>query len=305
LSSEELLTFREHLSELKRRLKLAFISFALFLGIFILAPADIADIVHLNITGTYVSFVKVFFDRIKQDTLPVGWTLIANHLNEPLEVFIVGCIILALAFNTPIFAYEIFRFVHPALNVKERNLLYPFVGATTGLFAVGTIFGYFILAKFLITALTPFFIITNSGFYIDVADFYFIIFLVIFFSGFGFTIPVYVFMLIRFGIIEQAFFRRHRIIIWFITYVLTALITPDGGPLLDLFLFIPVIVLLESSVFLAGFTRRRAMKDKEGPPPTEAPETAQITQQVPVCKFCSTPLDPSSPFCAKCGRSNG
>ncbi len=305
MSSEHLLTFREHLGELKRRLKLAFFSFIIFLVIFVAAPADISDIVNLNITGTYVSFVKVFFDRVKQDTLPIGWTLIANHLNEPLEVFIVGCIILALAFNTPIFAYEIFKFINPALNERERGLLYPFVGATTGLFAVGTIFGYFILAKFLITALTPFFIITDASFFIDLADFYFIIFLVIFFSGFGFTIPVYVFMLIRFGIIEQAFFGRNRVIIWFITYILTAVVTPDGGPLLDLFLFVPVIVLLESSVFLAGYTRRRSVKRKGEEVEVVSPEPVSTVQQVPVCRYCSTPLSPASPFCANCGRSNG
>ena len=304
MSSGELLTFREHLSELKRRLKIAFISLVIFLIIFAAAPANISDIANLNITGTYVSFVKIFFDKIKQDTLPPGWILIANHLNEPLEVFIIGCIILALAFNTPIFAYEIFKFVHPALNKKERNLLYPFVGATTGLFAVGTTFGYFILAKFLIQALTPFFLITDAGFYVDLADFYFIIFLVIFFSGFGFTIPVYVFMLIRFGIIEQSFFRKNRVIIWFITYILTALITPDGGPLLDLFLFIPVIILLEGSVFLAGYTRRKAVKPKDEEVPGVVSEIAPVTQQVPLCRFCSTPLDPSSPFCSNCGRAN-
>src|SRR5438132_10644598 len=186
-----MLTFREHLSELKRRLKLAFFSFIIFVAIFIVVPSDITDIAHLNITGNYASFIKVFFDQIRRDTLPAGWTLIAVHLSEPLEVTIVGCIILAFAFNTPIFAYEIFRFINPALEEKERRMVYPFVGATTGLFAAGTLFGYLILAKFLITALSPFFNVVGSSYAIDLADFYFVIFLVIFFSGFGFTIPVY------------------------------------------------------------------------------------------------------------------
>ena len=40
-------------------------------------------------------------------------------------------------------------------------MIYPFVASTSALFLVGLLFGYFVLAKFLIIALSPFFVATQ------------------------------------------------------------------------------------------------------------------------------------------------
>ena len=269
-------------------MKVAFISFAVLLGIFLLAPAEPAN--ALNFTGTYVPFVAFFLARVKLDLLPAGWTLIANHLNEPLEVYIVASIVLAAIFNAPIMAYEAIKFVSPALTEKEKGILYPFVVSASSLFVVGILFGYIFLAKFLFVALGPFFITAQAQPFIDVADFYFIVFLSIGMSGIAFTIPVYVFILIRFRILSPETFRHNRVIIWVIVYAVTAVVTPDGGPLLDLILFIPIIVLLELAVLLGA----RSIKNL-GPPagPT-----------VLTCRYCDAKTG-GNIFCPNCGKAAG
>lgn len=282
--SSETLNIREHLSELKHRTKIAFLSFVGLLAIFMLAPAQPSSVISL--TGTYVPFVAFFLARVKLDLLPAGWTLIAGPLSAPIEVYLIASATLAAVFNSPIVGYEVMKFVSPALTEREKGILYPFVVSSSTLFVVGALFGYFFLARFLFIAITPFFVTAQAAPFINVSDFYTIVFLTIAMSGFAFTTPVYVFVLIRFGILSPQTFRKNRVIIWLVVYIATAIITPDGGPILDLILFIPIIVMLEIAVWLGARSLRKLER-------TPAPGK---------CKYCGADLGGAT-FCPNCGRS--
>jgi Sec-independent protein secretion pathway component TatC len=283
--SSDSLSIGEHIDELKHRLKIAFLSYAGLLAILLLAPAEPAKAVTL--TGTYVPFVAFFLARVKIDLLPAGWTLFANNLSEPLEVYLIASVVLAAVFNSPIFAYETMKFIGPALTDKEKGLLYPFVVSSSALFTVGVLFGYFLLAKFLFIALAPFIQTVQATPLIDVANFYFVVFLTVGMSGIAFTTPIYVFMLIRFRILGPDTFRKNRVIIWVVVYIATAIITPDGGPILDLILFVPIVVMLELAVFLGA----RSIRNLEAPPEPDK------------CKYCGARLGGAT-FCKNCGRAS-
>lgn len=297
MSQLDLMSMREHLGELKRRLKVVFASYVVLLLIFIAVPANPATVFSNN--GNYVTFVSFFILRIRADILPSSWVLIANGVSEPLEVFLVASLIFAFVFNLPISAYELFRYIDPALKPEERRAVYPFVTASSVLFAIGCLFGYYFLAKALVTALTPFFVETSASPYLDLASFYFVVFLIILMSGVSFTIPAFIFVLLRFGVVDVTFFKKNRLIIWFVAYIFCAVVTPDGGPLLDLALFIPVIIMIEGAVFLGSMFRRNK------PQPTGESQTGggSGTAQVLLCKYCSAPLSPDSAFCPNCGKS--
>jgi sec-independent protein translocase protein TatC len=282
--SLDTLNIGEHIDELKHRLKIAFLSYAGILAILLLAPAQPTKAISL--TGTYVPFVAFFLARVKIDLLPAGWTLIATNLTAPLEVYLIASVVLAAVFNSPIFAYEVMRFVTPALTDKEKGLLYPFVISSSALFTVGVLFGYFLLAKFLFIALGPFFITAQTQPFINVSDFYTIVFLTVGMSGFAFTTPIYVFMLIRFRILSAQTFRKNRVIIWVVVYIATAIITPDGGPVLDIILFVPIVVMLELAVFLGG----RSVRNMEA------------QEEADKCKYCGAKLGGAT-FCPNCGRA--
>ena len=266
-------------------MKVAFLSFVALLAIFMLAPAQPSS--FLTITGTYEPFVGFFLARVKLDLLPAGWTLIPGTLSSPLEVYLVASAILAALFNSPIFGYEVMKFVSPALTEREKGLLYPFVISSSALFVVGALFGYFFLARFLFIAITPFLVTAQvTQPLINVLDFYSIVFLIIGMSGFAFTTPVYVFVLIRFRILSPQAYRQNRVIIWVVVYIATALITPDGGPVLDLILFIPIVIMLEIAVWL-GARSVRSLDAKESPDK---------------CKYCGARLGGAA-FCPSCGRA--
>lgn len=317
------MSLREHFSELKRRFKVAFTSFVIILAVLLIVPEN----PYALITQGYLAFhpmIGYFIASVNSQLLPAGWTLIASGgISQPLEIYLVASVLFALIFNAPIFAYETIRFISPALNEREKEIVYPFVGANGILFAVGVAFGYFFLAKFLLIALKPFFVTAGISTYVDAGSFYFTVFLTIAMSGFAFTVPVYVYTFIMFGIIKAETFRRNRIIIWAVTYIVCAVITPDGGPLLDVLLFVPIITLLEVAVFIGG--RNKARRDRRdqgkapppaapsapsgptGPsplvlPPSISPTAAPRPQRV--CAYCGTYLAPGVVFCPNCGKSN-
>ena len=331
------MSLREHLSELKRRFKIAFLSFIIILVTFLVVPADPYQFVSQGYSG-FTPIIAFFISRVKLDLLPPGWRFIVVSINEPLEIYIVASLLFALIFNSPIFAYEVIKFVSPGLNEREKRLIYPFVGSITALFTFGVFFGYFFLAKFLLAALTPFFTFTGAvPPTIDAANFYFIVFLTIAMSGIAFTVPIYIYTLIRFGIVQASTFRRNRIIVWAITYILCAIVTPDGGPLLDVILFLPIITLLELAVFIGGRSRRSADQGGGGttptgvsppisippvspprapaPPPSPAP-TAPVARPQPSpspaaaavlgraeCPYCHYQITTGTIFCPNCNRA--
>ncbi len=283
--------FGEHISELRRRLKVVFLTLLTTVVVVFLLPLNPSQLLSLNAVY-YTTPVSVFLQGVVQTTLPAGWILIPFHVAAPLEILLIAASVLSVAIDMPIITYEVYKFIDPALKQEERKLVYPGIAATSALFIVGLAFGYFILARFIFIAMAPFYTAVGIAppYYIEAMDFYTIIFLSVFFSGLAFTCPVFVYLLIKFGILPPSMFSKNRVWVWAFTYVVTAIVTPDGGPLLDIILFVPVIFLLEVGVYLGG----RSVRGKE-----EAEEPAPGIR----CPYCGYLMATPKLFCDSCGKS--
>jgi sec-independent protein translocase protein TatC len=287
-------TLSEHFTELRARLKVVLLSLLIILIVLIVFPANPLYSIqnpeqYLNLQFLSNTLTAAFIRAVASYVLPAGWTLIAaTGVGEAMEIYFVAALLLALIVDMPIIAYETYKFVDPALNENERKLLYPFVTSTTILFAVGVAFGFFVLSKFLIIALAPFFTATNISFLVDSGAFYYVVFLIIGATGVSFTAPVFVYVLITLKVIDPGFFSKNRLVIWFVIWIVTGLfLTPDGGPLLDLVIFIPIVALVEGAVWLGK------RKIHWTPP----------VRDEPLCEYCSAEVRPGSTFCVSCKRS--
>ena len=294
--------FSEHIQELRRRLRIVAASFVVILLVLILFPAN--PMSSLQNPGQYVTLAFIqntliakLLQRVAQDLLPPGWTLLAaKGIGEPMEIYFVAALIVTMAVDMPVIAYETYKFIDPALSEKERGLVYPFVASASALFVIGLLFGYFVLAKFLILALAPFFAAAGVANQIDAAAFYYVIFLIIGATGASFTSPVFVYTLIRLRVVSPDFFSKNRLIIWFVTWVVAGLfLTPDGGPLLDLVVFIPIIAMLELAVALG----RRSLKGVSEATQGNDDEGRKKMR----CPSCRKELPRPMLFCRYCGKS--
>ena len=98
----------------------------------------------------YDPVIALVLRQVLKDTLPLGVQLIAGELIAPLEIYLIGSFILGVAVSAPVIAYEIFRYIDPALYPEERRAIYPFIASFSILFLIGGTFDYKIPAPFMI-----------------------------------------------------------------------------------------------------------------------------------------------------------
>src|SRR5205809_2996212 len=258
--------------------------------LFMVLPADTSFIE--NPLAFYKPLISVIILYIKASLLPPNVQLIAGSFTAPIELYVVASVVFGFAVSIPVLAYEVYRFIDPALKPTERRSVYPFVTAFSLLFVAGAVFAFVVLLPFIVFGTLIFLPYTGAVPFVNIEDFYTLVFFSILTTGFAFTLPVFLVLLVKFGIVGTRSITQRRLYLWVGSYILTAVITPDGGPVADVALFLPIILLLEGSLFIA----RRY--EKHLPPMEKKTETKD-----PECKYCGGPFDPTGVFCAQCGKS--
>lgn len=288
---EKVATIWEHIDELGHRLRWVFYSLIATTVFFMVFPANASFI--QDPFAFYDPLIAVVLQQVVKDVLPKGMTLIAGEITAPLEIYLIGSVIMGVAASTPIIAYEVYMYVAPALYSHERRAIFPFTSSFTILFLIGAVFGYKILAPFMVWAMVPFFGVAGATPFVYAMDFYQLVFMTTLATGFTFTMPVFFVLLVRFGIVKTSFITTRRRYIYAALFVGTAVITPDGGPLGDIALFVPMLILLELAVLFG----KRYEKVH--------PEAINLAREKPAytkCKFCGN-LMTSPSFCSSCGKS--
>jgi len=287
---EDVLPLWEHVSELARRAKIWIYSFVIATLLYLVIPSDPSFL--LNPFQGYHPIITTILLDIKTQLLPSQYTLIGGTVTTPLEIILVGAAVFGFATSVPILAYETYKFIDPAIKPSEKQSIYPFVTAFTILYLSGAAFAFFVLLPFVFFFSLPFFAGLGISPFIFADQFYNLIFFVIVVTGFAFTIPVFFVLLVKLHVLGTKMLRKNRKYVWAVVLVLTAIASPDGGPLADLALFVPIIILLEGSIWYA----KRYEKGREDEEPKNMPEQTR-------CIFCGGEMDSTGVFCGLCGRA--
>ncbi len=287
---EEVLPLWDHISELSRRIKVWIYAFVISTLFFLIFPADPVSFFQ-NPFQTYRPLITEVIKGIRERLLPPQYTLIGGTVTSPLEIIVVGAAVFGFATSVPILAYEIYKFVDPAIKPTERQSLYPFVAAFSILFISGALFAFFVLLPFVFLFSLPFFNAVGFSTFIYADDFFNLIFFVLVASGFAFTIPAIFVLLVKLHVMGTSALRKNRKYVWAITLIATALASPDGGPLADIALFVPMIILIEGAMWFA----KRYEKDEVIGVSPKMGETK--------CSYCGGQIDPGGIFCGLCGKA--
>ena len=280
----------EHISELSRRAKIWVYSFFAATLFYLLVPADPASIIQ-NPFQTYHPIIGAILLEIKSRLLPSQYTLIGGTVTTPLEIILVGAAVFGFATSIPVLAYEVYKFIDPAIKPEEKQSVYPFVAAFSVLFLVGAGFAFFVLLPFVFFFSLPFFNFLGISPFIYADQFYNLIFFVIVASGLAFTIPVFFVLLVKLHVLGTKMLTKNRKYVWAVVLILTAIASPDGGPLADIALFVPIIILLEGSIWYA----KRYEKDRVDE------ESKKIDTNT--CTYCGGEIDSGGVFCGRCGKA--
>jgi sec-independent protein translocase protein TatC len=291
-SSEKSMALMEHLSELTKRLKIVIIVLAATCSIGFL-PADLQG--YSDPFHQYKPLVSIMLQKMKHDFLPSNATLIASGLVDTLFVYMYLTLLVGIVLASPVIAYEIYAYIRPALYPNERKYIMSFIGAFVGLFTLGLAIAYFVIIPITFQILVWF--ITSAGAvpFIAIKDFYNWVFTLLLASGIFYTIPIFVVLLVQFGIIStKVLSGKTKIAIYIALEMIIWTFGPDPTPITATIIMVPFAVIFEVATFYARrIERKRSTTDTYAPPRARLGAVA--------CRFCGGNV--SSSFCVACGKS--
>lgn len=232
-------TFISHLIELRDRLLRVVIGIVLtFLVLF-----PFADQIYTLLAQPLLS------------KLPVGGQMIATEVTTPFFVPMKMAMMAAFVLSLPHTLYQAWVFVAPGLYAHERRFMMPLVIASTLLFLAGMAFAYFLVFPVVFGFITGYApqgvaVMTDIGSYLD--------FVITLFMAFGlaFEVPIAVIVLVGFGLVQISTLKEIRSYVIVGAFVLGAIFTPPDI-ISQFMLAIPLWLLYEAGIFLAGFMERR------------------------------------------------
>ena len=173
-------------------------------------------------------------------------------------------VVTSMLVTSPIWIYQLWRFITPGLYRKEKLRAYLFASVATPLFVSGAVLAYIFLpiGLQLLFGFTP----LGVGNYVPV-DRYLSFFLrMVLVFGISFLTPLFIVMLNIFDMLEaKAITSRWRLVV-LITFAFSAIATPTGDPVNMTLLAAPVLLLISAATFIAWLNdKRRARKRKDDP----------------------------------------
>lgn len=187
-------------------------------------------------------------------------SLYINGVLGPLNLQIKVALLTGVILSAPIWLYQLWAFIAPALHRKEKRNSIFFFAAATPFFAAGTFLGYSILpvAIRVLFGFTPE-SLTNLVKFDDYLDF---VMRAILLFGIAFELPVFLVTFNLIGFLSGAAILRPWRIWVFCIVLFVAGFTPSADPLSMILLAVPLILLyLLAGLFALWNDRRRNKKE--------------------------------------------
>ena len=199
--------------------------------------------------------------------------LYVNGILGPFNLQVKIALLSGLIFSAPVWIYQIWAFITPALHKKERRVTIAFVSVATPLFSCGAYLAYLILphAVDVLLGFTP----NNLGNLIRFDEYLDFVLRLILIFGIAFILPLFLVALNLLGVLSgKAILKPWRLAV-FLCFVFTASFTPTPDPITMTLLAIPLCLLyFASGIFALLVDKRRNKKDiaKTGPSAINEPE---------------------------------
>lgn len=236
ISHDDRLSVVDHLDELRSRIVVSALAFAVAFGLTTWQNHRVLEIVNRPLPG---------------DVKPLTF-----GVTEPFMTTITNAAYAALLLCLPVVLYQLYAFVLPAFSPREQRLALPLMLMIPLLFVAGVAFCYFLV----LPPATDFLLHFNqSQFNVEVRarDYYSFITMTMLAMGLGFQVPVVILAFVRLGITSVERLRRNRRYALLVIAVVAALL-PTVDPVSMLIEMVPLIALYELGVLLARVFGRPA-----------------------------------------------
>jgi sec-independent protein translocase protein TatC len=235
------MSLMEHLTELRKRL--------IHSTVYLLIGFCIAYAFHVRLYG-------IIQKPLNELHIALNYTHPTDPLNLYLKTALYGGIILA----SPFILYQLWLFIAPGMYANEKRYVVPFMSATIVLFLSGAWFGYHWVFPGALKVLIGGFG-KNFNPVLTIEDYTNFFLAVILGLGVTFELPILIFFLALFGIVDAKFLVQHIRYAILAIFIIAAIICPTPDPIGMCLFASPMIVLYLIGVgiaFLVHPARRKA-----------------------------------------------
>ncbi len=199
------------------------------------------------------------YDFIQKPLSDLHYSLNYTHPTDPINLYIKTALFGGALLASPFILYQIWLFISPGMYQHEKKYVWPFMSATVILFLAGAYFGYRILPGALRVLIgdfgkhfTPVIMIDEyTGFFLAI----------ILGLGICFELPIVIFFLALFGIVDAKFLLRHFRYAILAIFLIAAIICPDPSPVTMCLFASPMLALYFLGV---GVAWRRPSQPPQG-----------------------------------------
>ena len=233
------MTFWEHIDELRSRM------------IYCLASLILVTIVAYFFSDKIFNFINQPIYDLKNS----NFKQIFSTLTGPFLIYLSISFFTGIFFSFPIIAYNILRFVYPAVKKKSLMVIFYVLTCCVVLFSIGAYFAYSLLVPISLSFLISF----NNNFneieqLISVNDYTSFVVIIVFSTGLLFQLPILAFFLSKLNLISPELLSEKRRYAVLLSFVLAAFITPPDI-ISQLILAIPIILLYEVCIIITRLSR--------------------------------------------------
>ena len=240
------MSLMEHLTELRKRL--------IHSTVYLLIGFCIAYAFHVRLYG-------IIQKPLNDLHIALNYTHPTDPLNLYLKTALYGGIILA----SPFILYQVWLFIAPGMYANEKRYVVPFMAATIVLFLSGAWFGYHWVFPGALKVLIGGFG-KNFNPVLTIEDYTNFFLAVILGLGVTFELPILIFFLALFGIVDAKFLVQHIRYAILAIFIIAAIICPTPDPIGMCLFASPMLVLYLIGVgiaFLVHPARRKARDAKK------------------------------------------
>ncbi len=238
MNKSQEMTIWQHLDELRKRLLYSLIVLIAAVAVCVVFADQLIEIIVMPIGGL-------------ENLLSIQ---ITENIGVYFRITLLGGFILSL----PFILMQVYLFISPGLNPKERKWLIIAVPFAIILFCGGAVFAYYVMLPAAIPFLVEF---PGPDVLPEWKDYVNFVTNLIFWVGLAFETPLIMYLLAKLGIVDaKGLASQWRIAIIAIA-VIAAVATPTPDPINMALLMAPLFALYLLGILLAAFARRKESKE--------------------------------------------
>jgi sec-independent protein translocase protein TatC len=199
-----------------------------------------------------------FLKKPLESVLPDGTSVL--HFTGPMDVFMIKvkvAFLVSVVFGAPVWLYQFWKFLEPALYPKERKYVLPFIAATIGCFLAGVFFCYYLMLPMALQYLVGIGLEVGTPM-ITITDYISLITVMILGFGLVFETPVILVLMAMLNLVTAETLAEQRRMTFVVILIIAAIITPPD-PISMLGMAIPCYLMYELSIVII-----RLLKSKRG-----------------------------------------